>query len=75
MSLQTTRVKAAKKYFKNVSRTVLQSTNLKSVLFKKINRHEAAMPAKKNIKVDFSDTRLCERFTRHSSHYSSRNFI
>ena len=66
-----------KRYIKNAFNTFSSVKPLKHVLFSKINRHEhqpvpPVTPAKND---DFSDARHYEHFTRHSSHFSSKNFI
>jgi len=67
--------KTAKRYLRNVARTVVNAVPLNRLLFEKLNRHAGIVPFNKVERLDFSDTRHCEHFARHSSHYSSRNYI
>jgi len=67
--------KKAKRYFRNMVRVIHHATSLKKLLFEKINRHEVTPSKDKTKKSDFSDARHYEKFTRHSSHYSPRNYI
>ena len=69
--------KKIKRYVQNAFNTFSSIAPLKQVLFNKINRHEhqpiPPVAPKKN--GDFSDARHYEHFARHSSHFSSKNFI
>ncbi len=69
--------KKVRRIFQNAFNTFSSVKPLKHILFSKINRHEhqpvpPVTPAKND---DFSDARHYEHFARHSSHFSSKNFI
>jgi hypothetical protein len=69
--------KKVRRYIKNAFNTFSSVAPLKQVLFSKINRHEhqPVPPVKPSKNDDFADARHYERFTTHSSHLSSKNFI
>lgn len=68
--------KTVRKQIRNIIRFFLESKSLQDSLIQKINRHETSVAVSKAVLVsDFSDARHYEHFTRHSTHYSSRNFI
>jgi len=75
MKQASLRGKSTRKYFKNIARTFLHSAPLQHLLFEKINRHDRSMPFSSEASSDLSDARHYEQFTRHSTHFSSRNFI
>lgn len=66
----------ARRYFRNVVKAIHHAAPLRRLLFAKTNRHEAIAIFKSGVKnLDFSDARYYEQFTRHSSHYSPKNYI
>jgi hypothetical protein len=69
--------KKVRRYIKNAFNTFSSITPLKQVLFSKINRHEhqPVPPVAPPKNSDFSDAKHYEHFTRHSTHFSSKNFI
>ena len=69
--------KTVKRYVKNAFNTFSSVAPLKQILFSKQNRHEIkrVIPVASKKNDDFSDARHYEHFARHSSHFSSKNFI
>ena len=76
MKTNKTGSKIARRYFRNAVKVIFHAAPLKRLLFARINRHEAIAILKNEVKgLDFSDARYYEQFTRHSSHYSPKNYI